>query len=212
METNLFTREENINFGKNIILVAIFFVMAPITLLISLFSLHSLSLNANSKLNLAKPSSSGAVFSGVQVYAALPAQLPSVSGEVGRSDARTEIVRQYLEKYNSPLEPHATSLVLTSDKYGLDYRLLPAIAQQESNLCKIIPPETHNCWGWGIHSQGTLGFESYEESMEAVAKGLKTEYIDKGYETVPEIMSKYTPNSPEGAWAKGVQQFMSEME
>jgi hypothetical protein len=103
-------------------------------------------------------------------------------------------------------------MVQKSDEYGLDYRLIPAIAQQESNLCKIIPPETYNCWGWGIHSRGTLGFNSYEEAIETVMQGLKKEYIDKGYTTPDTIWTKYTPGSPDGAWAKGVNQFMSAME
>ncbi len=208
----MFTREENISFGKNMMLAAIFFLITPITLAVSLFSLFSLRTSANSKAATALSGLNTSAFSGVQVYASLPARLPAVSGEVGASDARPEIVRQYLKSYDSPLESFAPDLVQASDKYNLDYRLLPAIAQQESNLCKIIPPSTHNCWGWGIHSEGTLGFDSYQKSIEAVAKGLKTQYIDKGYKTVPEIMSKYNPTSPDGAWAKGVEQFMDEME
>jgi len=42
--------------------------------------------------------------------------------------------------------------------------------------------------------------------------GLKSEYIDKGYTTPDTIWKKYTPGSPDGAWAKGVNQFMSQME
>lgn len=212
MEPVLFTREENIDFGKHLLLVFIFFLITPVTLGVSLFSLFSLRNSADSQLALIQSGQPTSAFSGVQVYASLPARLPAVSGEVGASDARVEIVRQYLNDYNSPLESHASDLIQTSDKYNLDYRLLTAIAQQESNLCKIIPPTSHNCWGWGIHSEGTLGFDSYTEAMEAVAKGLRTQYLDKGYTTIPEIMSKYTPSSPEGAWARGVSQFMTEME
>ncbi|KKU47808.1 MAG: hypothetical protein UX67_C0028G0001, partial [Candidatus Woesebacteria bacterium GW2011_GWF2_46_8] len=98
-----------------------------------------------------------------------------------------------------------------ADRYELDYRLTTAIAQQESNLCKIIPPGSNNCWGWGIHSAGTLGFDSFEEGIETVSAGLRKEYLDKGFRTVEEIMSKYTPLS-NGSWATGVTKFMSEME
>jgi hypothetical protein len=109
------------------------------------------------------------------------------------------------------LEPYAPSIVDTADKYGLDFRLTTAIAQQESNLCKKIPPESNNCWGWGIHSQGTLGFSSFQEGIENVSKGLREEYLDKGFRTTEEIMSKYTPLSP-GSWAEGVNKFMAEMQ
>lgn len=148
---------------------------------------------------------------GVQVYASLPGNTPGVYGVASAADARVEIVRQYLESYNSPLEPYAANLVEAADQYGLDFRLTTAIAQQESNLCKKIPPGGHNCWGWGIHSEGTLGFRSFVEGINTVSQGLREEYIDKGYLTVEEIMSKYTPLS-NGSWAAGVTAFMEEMQ
>ncbi len=97
-----------------------------------------------------------------------------------------------------------------SDKNGIDWRLLVAIAQQESNLCKTIPENSFNCWGWGIHSKGTLKFSSYEEAIKTIARGLKRNYIDRGYTTAEEIMQKYTPLS-NGSWAQGVSQFMEEI-
>ena len=43
------------------------------------------------------------------------------------------------------------------------------------------------------------------------AKILKKNYIDKGLVTPELIMTKYTPSSPNGAWAKAVNQFMNEI-
>lgn len=193
-------------------LIAIFFTITPITLGISLFSLFSFKGSVLAKDSVSQNNLAVSPYSGVQVYAALPPQLPSVSDEVGAQDARPEIVKQYLKYYNSPLTPYSEFIIQTSDKYKLDYRLITAIAQQESNLCKIIPPNSYNCWGWGIHSQGSLGFDSYQEGIETVSKGLRTQYLDKGLENVREIMSKYNATSPGGAWAKGVSQFMADME
>jgi hypothetical protein len=212
MERDSFTRNENFIFWKNMVLVGVFFLITPVTLGISLFSLFSLKTSAIASNVPVKPNDSTSAFSGVQVYASLPDQTPTVSEEVGGSDARPEIVKKYLNSYNSPLVSHSNKLVEVADKYDLDYRLLPAIAQQESNLCKVIPPNSYNCWGWGIHSAGSLGFESFDEGIETVAKGLKTQYLDKGYNSVIEIMSKYNPSSPDGAWGKGVTAFMSDME
>lgn len=212
MKINEVVKSEDFVFGKNLFLICVFFLITPITLGVSLFSLLSLKTSSVAKASSSQNSQVQTPFSGVQVYAALPAQLPAVSSEIGVSDARPEIVREYLNYYNSPLLPFAEELIQVSDKYNLDYRLLPAIAQQESNLCKVIPPGSYNCWGWGIHSAGSLGFNSFSEGMNIVAKGLKTKYIDKGYVTVPEIMSKYNPDSPDGAWGKGVQSFMEKME
>ena len=39
---------------------------------------------------------------------------------------------------------------------GFDYRLLPAIAMQESTLCRSIPVDSHNCWGWGIYGDKVM--------------------------------------------------------
>jgi hypothetical protein len=194
---------------KNIVLIFFFFTLTPLVLGVSLFSLVS--------LNKFKPGLETQVtatdinHSGIKIFASLPSEIPTISGTANAADARNEIIKQYLSRYNSPLEPYANLLVTTADKYKIDFRLLTAIAQQESNLCKIIPPDSHNCWGWGIHSKGTLGFSSYEEAIDTVSKGLKEEYIDKGYTTPDQIMSKYTPLS-NGSWASGVNTFLTEME
>jgi hypothetical protein len=140
----------------------------------------------------------------------LPEVLGAFSFSVKSEDAIPEIIRQYLAKYQSPLLPHADFLVNTARKYKIDPRLLVAIAQQESNLCKKIPDNSHNCWGWGIHSQGTLKFDSYPEAINAVAKGLSERYLGQGLNTPEEIMGIYTPLS-DGSWARGVQQFLDEM-
>lgn len=127
------------------------------------------------------------------------------------TDARPVVVKNYLLKYGSPLEPFARQEVEISDKYGLDWRLLVAIAQQESNLCKKIPVNSHNCWGFGIYGNLVTRFDSYVIAMETVAKTLKKNYIDRGLTTPETIMAKYTPPS-KGSWAKGVNQFLAELE
>ncbi len=147
----------------------------------------------------------------VRIFSSLPEEYPSVSLSFAVEDARVPIIRAYLKKYNSPLVAHAEKLVSEADKNELDFRLLTAIARQESNLCKFIPEDSYNCWGWGIHKSGTLGFESYDQAIEVVSLGLKQKYIDKGYKTPEEIMSKYTPHS-NGSWANGVTQFMEDLE
>lgn len=199
---------------KNIIHLVIFVVITPLTLATSLFSLVILSKNPNTNRIVAEKAvltNLEAPQYGSKVLSAQTDTLGKIGGSAIAADAREEILRQYLVKWKSPLEPFTRDLVEVSEKYSLDFRLLVAIAQQESNLCKKIPQDTHNCWGWGIHSKGTLGFASYKEAMEAVAKGLREEYLDKGYTTPDEIMSKYTPSSP-GSWAFGVNMFLGQME
>lgn len=129
-------------------------------------------------------------------------------------DARAQIITNFLSRHNSPLEPadyYGEYLVKIADQYGIDYRLLPAIAMQESNLCKKIPEGSFNCLGFGVHSKGTLGFESYEANFDRAARELKKNYIDIGLTTPEKIMTKYTPHS-NGSWANSVNQWIAEME
>lgn len=137
-----------------------------------------------------------------------------VQAQIGKGDARAEIVASFLERHDSPLEPYdhyGRVLVETADRYNLDYRLLPAIMMQESNLCKSIIPGSNNCLGFGIHARGTLTFDSYEASFDRAARELKQRYVDIGLTTPEDIMRKYTPSS-NGSWAFSVNQWIVEME
>ena len=203
--------DEDYGFWKNIFLISIFFVITPLTIGVSLFSLFSLKKNDIIEKKFNTTNLVVSPKSGVSVYASLPSNIPSVSTSIESADARPEIIKKYLDNYNSPLSPYASFIVQIADKYTIDFRLVTAIAQQESNLCKIIPPDSYNCWGWGIHSRGSLGFSSFEEGIETVSKGIKEEYLNKGYLTVEDIMSKYTPQS-NGSWARGVNIFMEDMQ
>lgn len=126
-------------------------------------------------------------------------------------DARIANLKRFFRKYNSPLYDHAENIVQTSDRYAFDYRLLPAIAMQESGLCRAVPSDSHNCWGWGIYGNTVTRFESYPDAIDTVAKGLRKNYLDKGLVTASQIMEKYTPSS-NGSWARGVNTFMQALE
>ncbi|MBI5358575.1 hypothetical protein HZB69_03025 [Candidatus Amesbacteria bacterium] len=146
-----------------------------------------------------------------QVLSPKDDSVPTWNLKFGSADGRVLLITNYLKKYKSPLLPHARELVEISDKYGLDWRLLAAIAQQESNLCKKIPVNSYNCWGYGIYGDLVTRFESFVDGMDTVARGLKKNYVDKGLDTPEKIMAKYTPPS-QGSWAKGVNQFLSDIE
>jgi hypothetical protein len=134
-----------------------------------------------------------------------------IRGQVTEADARPVIIEKYLTKYNSPLLPYAKEIFDLSQSYGFDYYWIVAIAQQESNLCKKMPDNSNNCWGYGINSSGTLRFDNFDLALKSYAAYLKTEYFDKGLNTPELMMKKYCPHS-NGSWARGVQQFIDEME
>ncbi|MCX6704475.1 MAG: hypothetical protein NTZ07_03480, partial [Candidatus Woesebacteria bacterium] len=108
MESAEFSREENIGFWKNLILVTVFFVVTPLALGISLFSLFSLKSSITAKQNLnSAPNLIVSPQSGVRVYASLPLKFPLITEQITSSDARPEILRQYMESLGSPLAPYA---------------------------------------------------------------------------------------------------------
>lgn len=142
---------------------------------------------------------------------AAPLVLGEYTAEIKAGDGRVANLKSFFRKYNSPLYNYAELIVKMSDAYQFDYRLLPAIAMQESNLCKYVPDDSHNCWGWGIYGSTVTKFSSYDEAIETVARGIKKNYIDKGLITASMIMEKYTPSS-NGSWAHGVNTFLRILE
>lgn len=131
------------------------------------------------------------------------AQIPSV-------DARVEVLKKFLLTYKSPLYPVAEIIVKQSDIYGIDYALIPAIAMQESQGCKIIPPGSHNCWGFGIYGDKKIHFDSYESAISAVAKTIKEAYIKRGLTNPTLLEDRWTPSS-EGNWSYSVNFFIGKI-
>jgi hypothetical protein len=93
-------------------------------------------------------------------------------------------------------------MVAAADMYGIDWRLLPALAKLETtggkNLCKN-PKATFNPFGYG---SCTIGFDSFEESFYAVAKtlsgnGKNTSHLYKG-KSIEEILEVYNPPATPG--------------
>jgi hypothetical protein len=168
------------------------------SLIISLIFYHSSNTSlASQKQNVA--------------YAALPTSQNVFSTEIITQDGRIEAVRQFFAAYNSPLEPYAEDVVKAADEYGLDFRLTPAIAMQESNLCKKIPKNSFNCWGYGIYGGKVTRFSDYKEGIYTVSKSLGTKYKGNGLVTPDQIENTYTPPS-EGSWANGVNHFMEQLQ
>jgi len=129
--------------AKRIAVIAIFFTLTPLTLFASIFALISIYPN---NVQGGSPTAQSENRK-IQVYTAPKNSndFPSVNIQVVAEDARSIIIKNYLDKANSPLSPYSEMVVEVSDKYGLDYRLLPAIAQKESGLCRRIPEGSHNC-------------------------------------------------------------------
>src|SRR3990167_1480972 len=140
------------------------------------------------------------------------ATFPKLETDVKTSDSRQVIVDNFLAKHRSPMAGMGKTLVFVADKYGIDWKLLPAIAFQESNLGKKIPKGSYNAWGWAIFTGANSGanFASWESAIETVAAGIKEKYLSQGLTTPEAIMSRYTPDS-DGSWSFAVRVAMDEM-
>jgi hypothetical protein len=191
---------------RKIILSASFFIFAPILLTVSIVYLLFISYDSKYQNSLASQNSNRNI-----AFAALPSAENVLGDSIVSKDARIEIIRQFFSRYKSPLEPFSKNIVEAADKYSLDYRLLPAIAMQESNLCKKIIVNSYNCWGFGIYGGKVTKFEDYAEAIETVTKTLANNYVAGGLNTPEEIMKKYTPSNT-GAWANSVNYFMDTLQ
>ena len=145
-------------------------------------------------------------------FAALPKAAFEIKTAYATRDARPVVIEKYFARFNSPMQGLGEYIVQTGEENGVDPYLIVAIAQQESNLAKLMPPDCHNAWGWGIHSAGTLCFDDWNEGISTYAEGLAQSYHAYNLYTPDEIMTKYVPHSPGGAWAKGVNQFLSDLQ
>lgn len=145
------------------------------------------------------------------IFAALPAADTILSAQIEQRDGRVESVRTFLNSYSSALAQHAEVIVQMADKYHIDYKLIPAIAMQESTGCKIIPINSYNCWGFGIYGTNVKRFSSYPEAIDVISQAISKHYVDRGLDTPASIMPIWAPPS-NGSWAKGVAYFMQQMQ
>ncbi len=108
----------------------------------------------------------------------------------------------YFGKYDLPAEGYGMAMVTAADKYGLDWRLIPALAKLETtggkHMCKN-PLGKNNMFGWGSCK---IGFDSIEESFDVIAKNLtgnnpRTANYYKG-KTVEKILEVYNPPATPG--------------
>lgn len=108
-------------------------------------------------------------------------------------DSKGALVNKFLSENNSPMTQSSNTFIKAAEKYNLDWRLLPAIAFTESTLGKKIPFGTFNAFGWGTVDNTTRGtdFESWDEAIFTVAKGLREDYYNQGLTTLESINARY---------------------
>lgn len=194
------------SFMRKLLLLISFFTATPVFVvllaifLVSLSYQHKYGINGVSFMPLInKPIA----------YAALPSDLNVVSDSVTEEDSRVGKVNAFLTAYNSPLAQYSSLIVSEADTYDIDYRLVPAIAMQESIACKREIPGTHNCWGYGIYGKKVTSFDSYEQAIDTI-----TRYFSKkktnGVSTLEQIGAIYNPTN-HNDWQAHVASFMAQL-
>jgi len=184
---------------RKLVFLSAWFLLTPPLIILTIFSFY------NSSKNPSKLVSDPVKITELQVD-------NTIEGEVLATkidDMRPIIVEKFLQ--GTPLSAYSEQIVEVSDKYNIDYRLIPAIAMKESQGGLAIDQSTHNAWGF---ENGRTVFTSWDLAIDVVGKTLKTRYIDKGRTTPEEIMVIYAPPQllTGGKWAKDINLFFSQME
>lgn len=127
------------------------------------------------------------------------------------ADIRVLKLEKYLESKSSPFAKDAKHFVEEADRLGLDWKLVAAIAGNESYFGQLIPYNSNNAWGWAVYTGMSYGanFKDWKEGVTIVSEGLKENYIEKGAVTLADIGHIYAadPN-----WANNVAHFMNEID
>lgn len=191
---------------KHRLLVVIWFPITFILLLINL-SLLAASNKAGATITEQYPSTTRE-----QVTASAgTAQI--LGANVVAGDARGLLLQNFLTKYESPMAPYADLIVSKSDKEGIDFRMVVAIAMCESGLGKKIPSkDSFNPFGIAVYTGQNFGkkFDSWEHAISWVTEYIRTKYYDRGIRDLKDIGAIWAPPSVENgySWTNCVEHFM----
>lgn len=136
-----------------------------------------------------------------------------LGASVRAGDARALLLTKFLTSHQSPLIEYAEYILNRAEYYGIDYRLVPAIAMCESNVGKRMPSkDSYNAWGISVETGETSGakFPNWLYAIDWVSRYLKEKYYARGITDLIDIGAIYAPPSVAkgNSWANCVGQFM----
>jgi len=115
-------------------------------------------------------------------------------------------LNKVFSQYGSPFAGKEDMFITTCKTYELDCFLLPSIAGIESGFGRVLIKDTYNPFGWG---RGTIQFNSWEDGVDTVGKGLRTNYLNKGLLSIEDIGHVYCEGS---TWSGKVKYFMAKFQ
>ena len=123
-------------------------------------------------------------------------------------DTRSQVLRKYLEHYNSPLAPFAQTFVAQADANNIDWKLLVAISGVESTFGKAEP--CINAWGYNIYGKTTRCFDTYPDAIKTISQDLRYKYMNQWGATDVYSIGRIYAASP--TWASRVTYFMDQID
>lgn len=136
--------------------------------------------------------------------------MPMTPGPLnGLSAARLEL---YLQMKSSPMVGEGAGAVEVGVQFGLDPRVLIAVAGAESGFGKNVTSGKNNAWNW-LYNGRNSPFDSWRSGMVSVAKGLTkpTSTYDMS-STRSFYLNKYCHGVRCSEGLRDVDQFMRELD
>lgn len=126
-------------------------------------------------------------------------------------------LHNYLVSQGSPMAGSAATFIEVAQKYGINWKLLPAIADTESGLGKVIPinangTPSYNAFGYGVTGGDYIPFSSWNDAIEKVAAGIVSAYGSQDL-TAARMEQTYCPPSynSDHHWVASVESAMAQM-
>jgi hypothetical protein len=197
---------------RKILFVVLWFPFTIAILITNLSMLNRYAVSQNeTKLNANAPFEKS-----FRLTAAAAGTSQIINATIIPADARILLLRSFMSRHNSPMTPYADIVVSEADRYGIDFRLVPAIAMCESNLGKRIPSkDSYNAWGVAVYTGATSGkvFDNWVDAIQWVTKYIKEKYYDLGLIDLHDIGAKWAPPSVENgySWTNCVDSFVNDI-
>ena len=198
--------------GSKVLLVLVWFPLTMGLLFCNLLALSALRVTTSNQS-----------YSTTRIYHAPIAKSATEGSEqvlgatIEAGDARALLLSAYLTKQESPLGEFAHYIIDRAETYGIDYRMVPAIAMCESGGGKRLPTkDSYNAWGVAVYTGQLSGkkFANWMYAIDWVSKYIKEKYHDKGLTELTQMGAKWAPPSVENgnSWANCVEFFMNQMQ
>jgi hypothetical protein len=197
--------------GSKVSLLLLWFPLTFGLLFCNLLALSSISNNTK-----AYAYKSSAIYKAPIAASAIDGSEQVLGATIEAGDARALLLSSYLKKQESPLGEFSNYIIDRAEYYGIDYRLVPAIAMCESGGGKRIPSkDSYNAWGVAVYTGQIHGkkFANWMFAIDWVSKYIKEKYHDIGLTELVDMGAKWAPPSVENgnSWANCVEFFMEEM-